>query len=1028
MSFTDLFVRRPVLSTVVSLLLLLIGLQAAFSLQIRQYPEISNTTITVTTAYPGANADVIKGFITTQIEQAVASAEGIDTLTSTSAQNISSVTLNLKLNANADRAATDVLSKVNQVSDLLPAAASDPVVSKQTGETTALMYLSFNSEVMSPSQITDYITRVAQPKFQTVDGVSNAQILGGQNFAMRVWLDPVRMAAFGVTPLDVSSALSKNNFTSAAGEIKGDFVKTSINAETSLDSAEAFSNLVVATRGETLIRISDIADVVLGPQSSDSSSAFDGQKAVFIGIFSTPTSNPLTVIKDIRALFPEVVRELPAGMTADIAYDSTEFIRASIDEVVSTLIEAALIVVVVIFLFLGNLRATLIPIVTIPLSLIGVLIVLQIFGFSINLLTLLALVLAIGLVVDDAIVVVENIYRHIEDGLEPFEAALRGAREIAMPVVTMTVTLAAVYTPIALVSGLTGALFREFALTLAGAVVVSGIVALTLSPMMCAHLLNAQANDGKFAKFIDKFFEKLKNTFRSRLTKTLNFRAMTVMVLLAVVVATGLLFISTPNELAPQEDQGIVFALVQAPEGTNLDYLENTTERLADLILPRPEVEHVFAINGSPAVNSAFAGFLLKPWAERELSAAQSLAELSPVFAEEPNAQVIAFQPPPLPGSSGGTPVQFVITTTNEFTELAEVVQNLQAAAQKSGVFLFTDSDLKFNSPQIQLDIDSDKANLLGISMQDIGVSLSILLGGNDVNFFNLYGRSYEVIPQVPREFRLTKEWLSRYHVRTGGGDLVPLSAVTSISETVQPNSLASFQQLNSATLSGVPFPGRTLGDALDYLRTTAEQTFPAGYTFDYKGQSRQLVQEGNTLMIAFIFSLVVIYLVLAAQFESFRDPFIILIALPTSMFGALLPVYLLSATGLTSINIYTQIGLVTLIGLISKHGILMVEFANKMQEEEGVSRRHAIEEAASVRLRPILMTTASMVVAMLPLLLATGAGASSRFGIGLVIAAGMTVGTMFTLFVTPAIYTLVARDRSGMAKGAASEEAAPAA
>ena len=1016
MSFTDLFVRRPVLSTVVSLLILLIGLQAAFSLQIRQYPEISNTTITVTTAYPGANADVIKGFITTQIEQAVASAEGIDTLVSSSAQNVSTVTLNLKLNADADRAATDVLSKVNQVRGLLPEAASDPVVTKQTGESTALMYLSFNSDVMTPPQITDYITRVAQPKFQTVDGVANAQILGGQSFAMRVWLDPVRMAAFGVTPVDVSSALSRNKFTSAAGEIKGDFVQTSINAETSLDNAEAFANLVVATRGETLIRISDIAEVQLGPQSASSSSAFDGQKAVFIGIFSTPTANPLTVIEDIRELFPEVVRDLPTGMTADIAYDSTEFIRASIDEVISTLIEAALIVIVVIFLFLGNLRATLIPIITIPLSLVGVLVVLQMLGFSINLLTLLALVLAIGLVVDDAIVVVENIYRHIEDGLEPFDAALLGAREIAMPVVTMTLTLAAVYTPIALVAGLTGALFQEFALTLAGAVFVSGIVALTLSPMMCAQLLNTQSNEGRFAKFIDRIFARLQESFRSRLSKTLNFRAMTVLILLAVVAATGLLFVSTPKELAPQEDQGIVFSLVQAPESTNLDYLEATTERLADLILPRPEVQHVFAINGSPAVNSAFAGFLLKPWSERDKSAAQSLAELGPVFANEPNAQVIAFQPPSLPGSTGGTPVQFVITTTNEFTELAEVVQNLQRAAQQSGMFLFTDSDLKFNSPQIQLDIDSDKANLLGISMQDIGVSLSILLGGNDVNFFNLYGRSYEVIPQVPREFRLTKDWLSRYHVRTSGGELVPLSAVTSISETVQPNSLASFQQLNSATLSGVPFPGRTLGEALDFLRTTADQTFPEGYTYDYQGQSRQLVQEGNTLMIAFVFALIVIYLVLAAQFESFRDPFIILIALPTSMFGALLPVYILSATGMTSINIYTQIGLVTLIGLISKHGILMVEFANKMQETEGVTRREAITEAAAVRLRPILMTTASMVVAMVPLLIATGAGASSRFGIGLVIAAGMTIGTMFTLFVTPAIYTLVARDRSGMA------------
>lgn len=1027
-SFTDIFIRRPVLATVVSLLILLIGLQAAFSLQIRQYPELSNTTITVTTTYPGANADLIKGFITTPIEQAVSSTEGLDTLVSTSQQNVSTVTLNLLLNADQDRAVSDVLSKVNQVQDQLPEEANDPVVVKQTGDSTALMYISFNSEVMDGPQITDYLTRVVQPKLQTVDGVAEAEILGGETFAMRIWLNPDRMAALQVTPLDVADALERNNFTSAAGQIKGGFVQTSINAETSLSSAEAFSRLVVATRGDSLIRLRNIADIELGPESGDSSSAFDGIKAVFIGIQPTPSANPLSLIENIRGLMPEIERQLPVGLKAAIAYDATEFINASIDEVVHTLAEAAIIVIVVIFLFLGNFRSTLIPIVTIPLSLVGVMVLLQALGYSINLLTLLALVLAIGLVVDDAIVVVENIYRHIEEGMTPFDAALRGAREIAMPVVSMTITLAAVYAPIGFVSGLTGALFREFAFTLAGAVFVSGIVALTLSPMMCSRLLSQEKGGGGFARFLDRRFDALKATYRSRLGKTLRFRSLTVLVLVAVMALTAILYITTPSELAPAEDQGILFSQVTTPQYANLDYLEQTTDQLYQVFKDVPEQEHVFAINGLGDVHTAFSGILLKPWDQRSRSAAEVLQELQPKFATIAGAQVLAFEPPALPGSTGGTPVQFVITSTSDYRDIAEVLDDLQQAAQQSGLFIFTDTDLQFDSPQVQFDIDHDKANRLGISMRDIGVALATFLGGNYVNRFDLYGRSYQVIPQVPRTYRQTADWLTRYQVRTAQGDLVPLSTVATVSDRVQPNALGTFQQLNAATLSGVTFPGRTLGEALDFLANYADENFPEGFAYDYKGQSRQLVQEGSTLAVAFVFALIIIFLVLAAQFESFRDPVIILIALPTSMFGALLPVNLLSLTGGSSINIYTQVGLVTLIGLISKHGILMVEFANKLQEEQGYDRFEAIKEAAAVRLRPILMTTAAMVVAMVPLLVATGAGARSRFDIGVVIAAGMTIGTLFTLFVTPAVYTLIARDhtadRARQAGGSAGPQA----
>ncbi len=1009
MSFTDIFIRRPVLATVVSLLILLIGLASAFNLPVRQFPRTSNTTITITTSYPGANADLIKGFITTPIQQAVASAEGIDTLTSSSQQNTSLVTLNLRLDANPDRAVADVLSKIQQVKSVLPAESQDPIVIKQTGEPYALMYLSFNSKVITASQITDYLTRVVQPRLQTIDGVANAQILGGQTFAMRIWLNPDKMAALGVTPLDVRNALANNNFTSAAGQVKGDFIQTTINAETALNNPVEFGKLVVLSRGDALIRLNDLATIELGAESADSSSVFDGLKAVFVGVFTTPTSNPLTVINNVRKAFPDIQKQLPAGMEAAIAYDATKFINASISEVQTTLLEAAAIVVVVIFLFLGNLRSTLIPIVTIPLSLIGVMFALLALGYSINLLTLLALVLAIGLVVDDAIVVVENIHRHIEEGMQPFDAALTGAREIAVPVISMTITLAAVYAPIGFVSGLTGALFREFAFTLAGAVVVSGIIALTLSPMMASLLLKPHTSSGGFNRFLDRMFDAVRRRYERRLGRTLNNRPVTLLIVAGVMVAVGVMYITSQKELAPEEDQGILFNIVKVPQTANLDYLEQTTAELNKVFDTVPEKEHVFLINGMGGdVRMAIAGILFKPWEERKRTQAQILQSLQPKVGGIAGGLAISFPLPSLPGAAGGgPPVQFVVQTTADYQQLSQVLAELQAEATKSGLFIFTDTDLKFQTPQVELKIDHDKANSLGVKMSDIGGSLATLLGGNYVNRFNLYGRSYQVIPQVPRDFRLSADWLKRYQVRTTTGALVPLSSVASVQQSVQPNALTSFQQLNSATLQGVPFPGRTIGEAVDFLKTTASQKLPEGFSYDFQGESRQYVQEGGTLVITFVFALIIIYLVLAAQYESFRDPLIILIALPTAIFGALIPINL----GLASINIYTQVGLVTLIGLISKHGILMVDYANHLQENEGLDRRQAIQRAAAIRLRPILMTTAAMVVGMVPLLIASGAGAASRYSIGLVIAAGMTIGTIFTLFVTPAVYTYVARE-----------------
>ena len=1013
-AFTDLFIRRPVLASVVSLLILLVGLMSFYKLQVRQFPKTSNTTITITTTYPGAAADVIKGFITTPIEQAVASTEGIDTLVSSSQQNVSTVTLNLRLDANPDRAMADALSKVNQVRGVLPREANDPIVVKQTGQGFALMYMNFNSAVMTSSQITDYLTRVIQPRLQTVDGVANAQILGGQLFSMRIWLDPTRMAAQGVTATDVRAALLANNFTTAAGEVKSDFTQISVDALTSLDSPKAFSQMVITSHGDALVRLGDVSTKIdLGPQTSDSSSVFDGLKAVFIGIYGTPEANPLTVIDGVNAILPSIQQQLPQGLNATIAYDSTKFIRASIQEVAKTLIEAAVIVIVVIFLFLGNLRSTFIPIVTIPLSLIGVMIALYALDYSINLLTLLALVLGIGLVVDDAIVVVENIHRHIEEGMTPFDAAIRGAHEIALPVVAMTITLAAVYAPIGFVSGVTGALFREFAFTLAGAVIVSGFIALTLSPMMCSKLLRHDQHQGWFGRLVDRTFDRLRQAYQRRLHATLNFRALTALILVGVLALTAVMYRSTPQELAPEEDQGFLLTIAKIPQVGNLDYLEAATSRLIGEIKGVPEVAHSFVINGAGGVRMAFAGLILKPWDERARNEKKVLADLSPRFLKVPQAKVQAFSPPALPGSTGGAPMQFVIRTTGDYQTLADVAETMQQAARESGLFLFTDVDLKFDTPQFKFKVDADKANAMGINMAEVGNALATMLGGNYVNLFSLYGRSYQVIPQAPRAFRLTPDWLTRYQLRTRNGELAPLSAIASVSDEVQPNALTSFQQLNSATISGVPFPGRTLGEALDFLKAKAKASFPEGYSYDFGGDSRQYEQEGNALVYVFVFALIVIYLVLAAQYESFRDPLIILIALPTALFGALLPLNVGGFLGFASINIYSQIGLVTLIGLISKHGILMVDFANRMQEHGGMSRRDAIEHAAAVRLRPILMTTAAMVVGVIPLIVASGAGAASRFNIGLTIFAGMSIGTCFTLFVTPMVYTFLARDHA---------------
>ncbi|MFA6302298.1 MAG: efflux RND transporter permease subunit [Legionella sp.] len=1003
MKFTDLFIKRPVLSMVVSLLIFLFGINSIYKMQIRQYPRMDNTVITIMTAYPGADAELIAGFITSPLESAVASAEGIDYMTSSSVQGLSTITLNIKLNFDPQIAFTDVMSKVQQTINQLPKESQLPVILKKSDSSTALMYISLDSTEMTPQMITDYAIRVVQPQLQTVDGVSKAEILGGATYSMRIFMNPIKMAALNITPEDVSRVLANNNFLTAAGKTKSEYVALSMTANTDLNDAEQFKKLIINNKKGSIVRLRDIAKITLGSQDYDSSVTFNGKKAVFIGITPTPTANPLTVIHDVRALMPSIIKEFPPSLSGTIVYDATAFIRASINEVIHTIVEAGIIVIIVIFLFLGSVRSVLIPVVTIPLSLVGVCSFMLFLGYSINLLTLLAFVLAIGLVVDDAIVVVENVHRHIEEGNSPFDAALIGAREIATPIIAMTLTLAAVYAPIGFMGGLTGALFKEFAFTLASAVIISGIIALTLSPMMCSRILTSEVNNQGFVQFLDNLFNKLKVIYKNALHSLLETRAIMLLLAAVVILMLPYLYTHTAAETAPDEDQGFFFVMATVPQYATLNYIEAFTKPFDNIYKSFPESENYFTVNAS----QPFSGVVLKPWDQRTTSQFSMKQPLQTKLSQIAGINAFAIIPPPLPGGGGGPPIQFVIKTTNDFQSLYDIATKLTEKAKNSGLFIYVDNSLKFNQPQVEFKINRAKAAEMGLDMRAVGSSLTSALSGNYINYFNLQGRSYQVIPQLDRKFRLTVEQLGQIYVKTANNAMVPLSTVVTPVEQTKPNAATHFQQLNSATIQAVMMPGKTLGEGLEFLKNASEDTLPKGFTYDYGGESRQFIQEGSALVFAFIFAIIIIFLVLSAQYESFRDPLIVLISVPMSICGALIPLNL----GLASINIYTQVGLITLIGLISKHGILIVDFANHLQREKNMDKRAAVEEAASIRLRPILMTTAAMVFGVVPLLIASGAGAVSRFDIGLVIASGLLVGTCFTLFVVPTMYTYIAED-----------------
>ncbi len=1009
MKFTDLFVKRPVLAVVVNLVILIAGLQAIRSLSVRQYPRSDIAVVQVTTVYVGANADLVRGFITTPLERVIASADGIDYMESSSAQGLSTITVHLKLNYDTNAALTQIQAKLAQVRNDLPPESQAPVIDLQTADNQfAAVYLGFSSASLDQNQITDYLTRVVQPKLSAISGVQRADILGDRTFAMRIWLKPDKMAALGISASAVRDALSKNNHLSALGQTKGSMVSVNLIANTDLRTADEFRQLVVKEDKGVVVRLGEIADVVLGAQNYEQDVRFNGETATFMGIWVLPTANSLEVIKNVRAALPEIQSQLPPGMKAGIPYDSTAYIQDAINEVLSTLTETLLIVVVVIYLFLGSFRSVLIPVVAIPISLIGAVFLMLMAGFTINLLTLLAIVLSVGLVVDDAIVMVENVERHLHMGKPPYRAAMDAARELVGPIIAMTITLAAVYAPVGIQGGLTGALFREFAFTLAGAVIVSGVVALTLSPMMGSKLLRAGDTEKGFAGWINRRFESVRKAYSRTLSGTLQYRPVVLVLWAIVILLIVPFYMFSQRELAPAEDQGVVFGVIQSSANSTIDQTNLFTTQVYDVYHSFPESGSIFQIT-SPS--GGFGGMVTKPWSQRKKTAQQLLVESVGPLSKIPGIRVIPLTPPPLPGG-GNFPVEFVIVSAAEPRQLDAFAKELVGRAFASGLFIFADSDLKFDQPQSEVVFDRDKLRSQGVDLTQAGQDLSTMLGGDYVNRFSIQGRSYKVIPQIQRSERLTADQLEQIYVTGSNNKLVRLSTFASLKNTTEPRDLKKFQQLNAVTIQAVIPPNVPLDKALSFLEEQAKQILPQGFTVDYAGESRQLRVEGSKFLGTFLLSAILIYLVLAAQFESFRDPFIVLAgSVPLAISGALM----FSFLGLTTLNIYSQVGLITLVGLVSKNGILIVEFANHLQET-GKTKLAAVIEAATTRLRPILMTTAATVVGHFPLVLAKGPGAGARNSIGIMLVSGMIIGTLFTLFVVPSIYMFVARTHTAEA------------
>ncbi len=1016
-SFTELFIRKPVLATVINLVIIIAGVQAIRSLNVRQFPQSESSVVTVTTAYVGADAELVRGFITVPLERVIAGADGIEHIESTSSQGISSINVTLKLNYDPNKALSEISSKVDQVRRDLPPSAEVPIINIVSADNRfASAYLYFASDILNQNEITDYLIRSVQPRLSAIEGVQRADVLGNKVFAARIWLDPGRMAALNVSPSQIRQALSVNNFLSAPGSTKGNYLSVKLKADTDIRSIEEFKRLVVKREGDALVHLEDIANVFLGAENYESEIRFSGRTCIFIGIWPLPNANALDVLKRVRAEMEEIVADVPVGMDAGIGFDSTLFIEESIVEVITTLSET-LLIVVVIFLFLGSLRSVLVPIIAIPLSLIGAVFLMQIFGFSINLLTLLAIVLSVGLVVDDAIVIVENVERHMGLGKTPIEAAIVGVRELVGPIIAITITLAAVYAPIGFQGGITGSLFREFAFTLVGAVTISGIVALTLSPVMSAKLLKPGMEEHGLPGLLSRFFERLKDGYMRVLDSTLRARPIVYGAWLILTFACIPMYLQSPKEVAPTEDRGIIFGIVITPSNSTLDMHRQNILAANDIFQDVPEALLTFQITNA---TGGFGGLRLKPFEERDRSVFDVLPEIRAKLSGLPGIQMFPVVPGSLPGA-GSFPVQFVIASTAESERIVEFAREIQLKSLQSGMFNFPPQvDVKFDQPQAEISIDREKVAAMGLNLQQIGSDISSMVGGNYVNRFNIEGRSYKVIPQIERAGRLTAEDLESIHVTGADGTLMPLSTIATITYSATPRSLNRFQQLNAVKLTGSI--NRPLGEVLAFMEAEADKLLPKGYLIDYTGESRQLQTEGNRFLLSFILAIVLIILVLAAQFNSFRDPFIIILgSVPLAMFGALIFTYLKMPNNnipfftnewTTTLNIYSQVGLVTLIGLVSKNGILIVEFANQMQLQ-GQSKLEAVRAAAATRLRPILMTSMATVCGHFPLTLVTGAGAEARNSIGLVLVGGMAIGTVFTLFIVPSIYMLIAKDKS---------------
>ncbi|QEY12719.1 efflux RND transporter permease subunit [Cellvibrio sp. KY-YJ-3] len=1011
MKFTDVFIKRPVLAIVVSLLILILGIQAGSNLTVRQYPRSDISVIIINTVYVGANAELVRGFITTPIERAIASAGGIDYIESQSAMGMSTVTAHLRLNYDPLKAMTEISAKVNQVRGDLPPEAEVPAIRIEAADSQfAAAYLSFSSEILEQNQITDFLTRSIQPRLTAINGVQKADVLGGRTFAMRIWLKSERMAALNVTPVQVRAALAANNVQAAVGQTRGSYTQVNLRADTDLKSVDEFKRLIIRNSADGIIRLSDIADVALGAENYDTVVNFSGDTAVFMGVWVAPNANALDVMKAVNREMEAIKSELPTGLSGTVAYDSTEYIDAAINEVIKTLTETLLIIVVVIFLFLGFSRSVIIPVLAIPLSLVGALFIMQVCGFSLNLLTLLSIVLCVGLVVDDAIVMVENIERHIQEGMKPFPAAITAARELAGPILAMTVTLASVYIPIGLQGGLIGSLFREFAITLAGAVTISAVVAITLSPMLGSRML--KPHTGLNAP-LEKPFERFRAWYVEKLKVSLENRTGVYIFWIGITLLCFPLYMMSAKELAPVEDQGVIFGIVDAQANSTVDQSSHYGKQVNEAFMSIPETDFTFQLT---MPTGGFSGMVTKPWEERDRDVFQIMPEVQKKLAEISGVRILPITPPALPGG-GQFPVEFVLASTADIKEIYDYALKVQEIMQKSGKFYFQTLDVKVDQPDYKLNIDREKVADLGLDLQTVTNDVGTLLGGGYVNRFNMAGQSYKVIPQVKRAERLTPDDLANLYVTGPDGNLIRLDQVATITHSTEPRTINRMQQLNAVKISGVP--GAPLGEALAFLETEVRKILPKSYTIDYTGESRQLKREGNTFLPAFLMAIVMIFLVLSAQYNSFRDPLVILAgSVPLAMFGALLftfwkipmPIPFFTDGFTTTLNIYSQVGLVTLMGLIARNGILVVEFANKLQEQ-GMAKLEAVREASSLRLRPVMMTSVATIAGHTPLIFASGAGAEARNAIGIVLVLGMAIGTFFTLFVLPSVYMLLAKD-----------------